>query len=73
MDGRSATACVLVMLVLLGSTTSADSCFIDRFVLPFCNDNTCKFECWLEWTGELIHQHWCDGKVFGKCNCKICL
>uniref|UniRef100_A0A453M3F3 Uncharacterized protein n=1 Tax=Aegilops tauschii subsp. strangulata TaxID=200361 RepID=A0A453M3F3_AEGTS len=72
MDGRSSTACFLVMLVLFRSTTPAENCFIQRYLTVFCTKDECKLECLFHWNDKWIHEHWCDGKIFGKCNCNIC-
>uniref|UniRef100_A0ACD6A7K8 Uncharacterized protein n=1 Tax=Avena sativa TaxID=4498 RepID=A0ACD6A7K8_AVESA len=73
MDGRSALACVFVMLVLFGSTTSAEKCELTRFRLVFCTELLCGDYCRFSW-GETLRQYWCDGGFLrGHCNCKVCL
>uniref|UniRef100_A0A453MNQ4 Knottin scorpion toxin-like domain-containing protein n=1 Tax=Aegilops tauschii subsp. strangulata TaxID=200361 RepID=A0A453MNQ4_AEGTS len=72
MDKRSSIACFMVMLVLLGSSMTAENCEIKRDKMTLCIKSECLYHCQHRWYYK-ITQYWCDGVVFGFCNCKICI
>ncbi|XP_044400697.1 uncharacterized protein [Triticum aestivum] len=74
MDKQSVAAGFVVMLVLLGSSMSAEICEKTGLRLVICTKSNCQRFCHLEAeaTHRKLEQYWCGGTVFNACYCKVC-
>ncbi|OEL17871.1 hypothetical protein BAE44_0021110 [Dichanthelium oligosanthes] len=76
MDARYATLCFLLVLVLHGDPTLADTCWDFTKVHPFCFNPLCKANCYLEGKsqdGAYVGRSKCDGHgIWSLCNCVLC-
>ncbi|KAM3271257.1 hypothetical protein ACQJBY_041811 [Aegilops geniculata] len=74
MDKQSVTACFVVILMLLGSSMSAEICERTGNILTICTNSICARLCHLdaEATKRKLEQYSCAGTIFSFCNCKVC-
>nr|BAK08077.1 predicted protein [Hordeum vulgare subsp. vulgare] len=74
MDKQSVAACFVVILLLLGSSMSAEICERTNYLLVRCSESKCKWFCQLDAKGtkRRLDKYWCSGAIFAYCNCKLC-
>ncbi|KAG8042844.1 hypothetical protein GUJ93_ZPchr0088g33643 [Zizania palustris] len=73
MDGRNASLCFLLVLLLLGNPTSASTgdCWGSTSGAPLCIGFLCKATCWVgaKIFKGTVREHKC---IEGSCYCYIC-